>query len=68
VIAAVIIGGTSLFGGKASVAGTIFGALFVQLIENGLLLTGLQKSQLDIIKGIIIIVAVALRRERGAQL
>ncbi len=66
VIAAVIIGGTSLFGGKASVAGTLFGALFVQLIENGLLLTGLQSSQLDIIKGIIIIIAVALRRERGA--
>ncbi|MEY2445174.1 MAG: hypothetical protein QOE00_1754, partial [Ilumatobacteraceae bacterium] len=43
---------------------TIFGALFVQLIGNGLLLTGLESSQLDIIKGGIIIVAVALRRER----
>lgn len=65
VIAAVIIGGTSLFGGKASIAGSIFGALFVQLIENGLLLTGLESSQLNIIKGVIIVVAVTLRRERG---
>ena len=64
VIAAVILGGTSLFGGKGSVPGTIFGALFVQLIGNGLLLTGLESSQLDIIKGGIIVVAVALRRER----
>jgi ribose transport system permease protein len=64
VIAAVILGGTSLFGGKGSVPGTIFGALFVQLIGNGLLLTGLESSQLDIIRGGIIIVAVALRRER----
>ena len=64
VIAAVILGGTSLFGGKGSIPGTIFGALFVQLIGNGLLLTGLESSQLDIIKGGIIIVAVALRRER----
>ena len=64
VIAAVILGGTSLFGGKGSIPGTIFGALFVQLIGNGLLLTGLESSQLDIIKGAIIIVAVALRRDR----
>ncbi len=65
VIAAVILGGTSLFGGKGSIAGTIFGALFVQLIGNGLLLSGLESSQLDIIKGAIIIVAVALRREKS---
>ena len=64
VIAAVILGGTSLFGGKGSVPGTIFGALFVQLIGNGLLLTGLESSQLDIIMGGIIVVAVALRRDR----
>jgi ribose transport system permease protein len=66
VIAAVILGGTSLFGGKGSILGAVFGGLFVQLVQNGLLLTGWNTNQVDIIKGIIILVAVALRRESRA--
>jgi ribose transport system permease protein len=60
VIAAVILGGTSLFGGYASVIGTLFGALMIGLINNGLILLGLEFSQQQIIRGAIIILAVAL--------
>jgi ribose transport system permease protein len=60
VIAAVILGGTSLFGGQASVIGTLFGSLMIGLINNGLILMGLEFSQQQIIRGIIIILAVAL--------
>lgn len=59
VIAAVVLGGTSLFGGKASVFGTITGAILVGLINNGLILMGLEASQIMIIRGAIIILAVA---------
>jgi ribose transport system permease protein len=60
VIAAVILGGTSLFGGAGSVVGSVFGALLIALINNGLILMGLDVSQQLIIQGIIIILAVAL--------
>jgi len=59
VIAAVVLGGTSLFGGRASVLGTITGALLVGLMNNGLILMGLEASQIMIIRGAIIILAVA---------
>jgi ribose transport system permease protein len=60
VIAAVILGGTSLFGGRASVIGALLGSLMIGLINNGLILMGLEFSQQQIIRGIIIILAVAL--------
>lgn len=60
VIAAVVLGGTSLFGGKGSVIGTIFGAILIGLINNGLILMGLESSQQMIVRGSIIILAVAL--------
>jgi ribose transport system permease protein len=59
-IAAVILGGTSLFGGAGTVVGTAFGALLIGLINNGLVLAGLESSQQQIIRGAIIILAVAL--------
>lgn len=62
VIAAVILGGTSLFGGSGTVIGTVLGALMIGLINNGLVLMGLAVSQQVIIRGIIIILAVALAR------
>jgi ribose transport system permease protein len=62
VIAAVILGGTSLFGGRASVIGALFGALTIGLINNGLTLMGLESSQQQIVRGGIIIFAVALAR------
>lgn len=60
VIAAVILGGTSLFGGRASVIGALLGSLMIGLINNGLTLMGLESSQQQIVRGAIIILAVAL--------
>lgn len=63
VIAAVILGGTSLFGGMGTVVGTIIGSLMIGLINNGLILLGLEYSQQLIVRGVIIILAVALGRK-----
>lgn len=62
VIAAVILGGTSLFGGRATVIGTVLGSLMIGLINNGLTLMGMESSQQQIVRGAIIILAVALAR------
>lgn len=59
-IAAVIIGGTSLFGGKANVIGAIFGALILGVIGNLLNLAGVSSFWQWFFKGIIIVVAVLL--------
>jgi ribose transport system permease protein len=64
VIAAVILGGTSLFGGRGQVVGSLFGALFIGLINNGLILAGLDVSQQQVVRGAIIIIAVALSRKK----
>lgn len=63
-IAAVILGGTSLFGGQGRVIGTLFGALLIGLINNGLILAGLDSSQQQVVRGAIIILAVALARKK----
>jgi ribose transport system permease protein len=59
VIAAVIVGGTSLFGGKATVIGALMGSLLMSMINNGLILAGLNVSQQMIVRGLIILVAVS---------
>lgn len=58
VIAAVILGGTSLFGGVGTIIGTVVGALMIGTINNGLIIMGLDVSQQMMIKGLIIILAV----------
>jgi ribose transport system permease protein len=63
-IAAVILGGTSLFGGSGRIFGTFIGALLVGLINNGLILAGLPVSQQQIIRGMLIILAVALAKKK----
>ena len=63
-IAAVVIGGTSLSGGIGSVGGTVLGALIIGVINNGLDLLNVSSYYQQIIKGLIIIGAVALDRER----
>ena len=65
VIAAAVLGGTSLFGGKGTVVGTIVGALMIGLINNGLILMGLEFSQQLIARGAIIILAVALSQKKA---
>lgn len=59
VIAAAIVGGTSLFGGKGTVIGALIGALLMSMINNGLILAGLNVSQQMIVRGLIILVAVS---------
>jgi ribose transport system permease protein len=63
-IAAVILGGTSLFGGRGRVIGTLFGALLIGLVNNGLILAGLDSSQQQVVRGAIIILAVALASKK----
>ncbi|MCL7999657.1 ABC transporter permease [Brucella sp. 21LCYQ03] len=59
-ITAVVIGGTSLFGGRGSILGTLFGALIVAASRNGLSLAGVDVLWQDFTVGFLIIVAVAL--------
>jgi fructose transport system permease protein len=59
-ITAVVIGGTSLFGGRGLVVGTLFGALIVGVLRNGLTLAGVDVLWQDFAVGILIIVAVAI--------
>src|SRR3954453_21079011 len=63
-IAAVILGGTSLFGGSGTVIGTLFGSLMISLINNGLILAGLETKQQQVVRGAILIRAVALGRRK----
>jgi fructose transport system permease protein len=59
-ITAVVIGGTSLFGGRGVMMGTLFGALIVQFFDTGLELTGVNALYLPLAEGILVICAVAL--------
>jgi simple sugar transport system permease protein len=58
VIAAVVLGGTSLFGGRGTMLGTMLGALTVAVIGNGLILSHLSPFLTPIVEGIIILVAI----------
>lgn len=68
-IAAVLIGGTSLFGGVGTVFGTLMGALVLTLVLNGMNLLSIQTNWQPLVTGVIIIVAVfidTVARRRGA--
>ncbi|UIP57798.1 ABC transporter permease [Agromyces marinus] len=68
VLAAVIVGGTALTGGRASMIGAVVGSLFMSMINYGLLLAGLTVAQQEIVRGIIILIAVSLslRGKKGS--
>lgn len=63
-IAAVILGGTSFVGGVGSIMGTLIGALIIAVLTNGLILVGVSDIWQYIVKGLVIIGAVALDRYR----
>ena len=67
VIAAVVIGGTSLMGGRGGVWGTLIGALLIGVINNGMNLLGISPFFQLVVKGLIIIGAVLLDRLRQEQ-
>jgi simple sugar transport system permease protein len=60
VIAAVVLGGTSLFGGRGTMTGTMLGALTVAVIGNGLILCHLSPFLTPIVEGVIILIAIWL--------
>ena len=60
VIAAVIVGGTALNGGKGSIIGAFIGSLLMGMLNNGLILMGLSVSDQMIVRGTIILLAVAI--------
>ena len=64
-IAAVIIGGTSLSGGRGSVIGTLLGAFIIGVLANGLILIGLSDFVRQMITGVVIVVAVILDHYRA---
>ncbi|HOA65259.1 MAG TPA: ribose ABC transporter permease, partial [Coprothermobacter proteolyticus] len=63
-IAAVVLGGTSLSGGQGGVVGTIIGALIIGVLNNGLNLLDVSSYYQQLIKGIVILVAVLIDRRR----
>jgi fructose transport system permease protein len=69
-ITAVVLGGTSLFGGRGNVIGTLLGALIVGVFRNGLVLMGVSSVYQILVTGILVILAVSVdqlthRKERG---
>ena len=60
VIAAVIVGGTALNGGKGAIIGALVGSLLMGMLNNGLILMGLGVSDQMIVRGLIILLAVAI--------
>ena len=67
-ITAVVLGGTSLFGGRGTIIGTLIGALIIGVVRNGLVLMGVASQYQILITGILVIVAVSvdqIARKRG---
>jgi simple sugar transport system permease protein len=57
-IASVLIGGTSIFGGRATIVGTIFGCFIIAMVEPGLVATGLTGAWVNTVRGLIFLIAI----------
>ncbi len=66
-IAAVVIGGTSLSGGRGSIIGTVIGCLIIGVLNSGLVLLDVSPFWQQVIKGAVILVAVAIDRMRESK-
>ena len=62
VIAAVVVGGTSLAGGQGKILGTLIGAFIIAVINNGMNLTGVESHMQNVIYGAVILIAVIIDR------
>lgn len=67
VITAVVLGGTSLFGGRGSILGTILGALLLAVIANGLVLLGISPFWVQIVQGSILLLAIFMNQKLFAR-
>ena len=65
-IAAVVLGGTSLTGGRGWIFGTLVGALIIGVLNNGLNLIGVSSFFQQVVKGIVILIAVLIDRKKTA--
>jgi ribose transport system permease protein len=68
VIAAVVVGGTSLLGGEGQILGTLIGAFIIAVIQNGMNLTGVESYTQKVVLGCLILAAVVLDRVRKLSL
>jgi ribose transport system permease protein len=66
-IAAVVIGGTSLSGGRGSMGGTVLGCLIIGVLNNGLFLLDVSPFWQQVVKGVVILAAVAMDRSSRAS-
>lgn len=66
-IAAVVIGGTSLSGGKGSILGTVLGAMIIGVLNNGLVLLDVSPFWQQVIKGLVILLAVIIDKSNRAE-
>lgn len=60
VIAAVVLGGTSIFGGSGGIGGTLLGLILIQVLKNGLLLAGVRGDATSVLIGLVLIAAILL--------
>jgi rhamnose transport system permease protein len=60
VIAAVVLGGTSIFGGTGSILGTVLGVILIQLLKNGLALTGVKGDATIVVIGSVLILSILI--------
>ncbi|WP_269409985.1 ABC transporter permease subunit [Treponema phagedenis] len=63
-IAAVALGGTSMSGGKGSIRGTLIGILIIAVLNNGLNIIGISSYYQDVVKALVILIAVLADRGR----
>ena len=66
-VAAAVVGGTSLFGGRGSVWGTLAGAFFIGILNNGLNLYEVEPYDQQIVKGVVLLLATSLDRWRTKE-
>ena len=66
-ITAVVLGGTSVFGGRGTVWGTLFGLFSISILQNGLRLAALPSELAGVLTGVVLILTIALRSPRAAR-